>query len=553
MSNVAPLHFFDPTEITGIALPERFTFPFHYRPHALSRLAAEKLQHYLKNDTDWTFGLNGEPGFGKMFGVLVVQTAAGRLGYLWAFSGKLNDCNHHPGFVPPVFDMLAEDGFFRRGEAELTELIAAQKQLEASREFRAAKQRFEQQQREVEKRLAEARDRKNAHRRHRRALRRREEAVLSEAALDALNARLNAERIREKLNFKRLRQELAKAIAPVENRWYALRDRHEAMTQQRKARSNDLQQRLFRAYRFLNAKGETRDLLDIFGRKTPPSAAGECAAPKLLQSAYQNELKPLALAEFWWGAPPPGELRRHRRFYPSCRSRCRPILGHMLGGLKVEASPLQTRSDRAGAMTILFEDEQFVAVEKPAGLLSVPGLEIEDSVLTRLRDRWNSNIEPLIVHRLDMATSGVMLVGKTPEAQRALQRQFADRQVRKIYVALLDGKIESKRGRIELPLRTDLTDRPRQLVCRQHGRHAMTIYEVVAVEAGRSRIRFYPLTGRTHQLRVHAAHPDGLNAPIVGDELYGRFADRLHLHAQRLVFAHPISGEKLTLNSEAPF
>ncbi len=295
----------------------------------------------------------------------------------------------------------------------------------------------------------------------------------------------------------------------------------------------------------LNARGEERDLCNLFKdtvQKTPPAGAGECAAPKLLQYAYRNGWQPLAMAEFWWGDSPKNEIRRHGYYYPACKGKCGPILKHMLQGLHVEEKPFETDMLRGTELEIMYEDDWLSVVNKPAGMLSVPGKSDIDSVYGRVRRMYPEATGPMIVHRLDMATSGLILIAKTKEVHQNLQAQFKNRTVCKRYVAWLDGIVEKKEGHIELPLRPDPEDRPRQVVDAVHGKPAVTDYTVLHYDSGRTFISFIPKTGRTHQLRVHSAHPLGLNAPIVGDELYGRKADRLYLHAEYLGFIHPVSG-----------
>jgi len=280
----------------------------------------------------------------------------------------------------------------------------------------------------------------------------------------------------------------------------------------------------------------------VFGK--PPAAAGECATPKLLQYAFLNGLRPVAMAEFWWGAPPKSEIRKHRQFYPACTGKCKPILEHMLEGILVDDNPLLINQGEDRKLEIVYEDDSFVVVNKPAELLSVPGIQIQDSVYTRLKAAF-VNIEPLIIHRLDMATSGLLVVAKTKEAHKNIQKQFLKRTVNKRYTALLSKIINKQEGGITLPLRGDLDNRPRQLVCFEFGKKAMTKWKVIETKETTTKVHLWPLTGRTHQLRMHAAHELGLNAPIVGDDLYGTSAERLYLHAAYLEFIHPVTNEKL--------
>ena len=328
------------------------------------------------------------------------------------------------------------------------------------------------------------------------------------------------------------------------------------LKQERKTRSAALQLKLFEHFRMLNARGEVKDLCQIFEetrQSVPPAGAGECALPKMLQYAYLHQLKPLAFGEFWWGESPKDEIRHHGQFYPSCKGKCEPILKHMLVGLDVAPNPLAVDAYREVPLKILYEDEWLVAIDKPAGMLSTPGKEAVGSVSERLQAMYPEATGPLLVHRLDMATSGLLLAAKTKEVHAQLQALFEAREVRKIYTAVLDGVPATKEGCIHLPLCLNPLDRPRQMVSYEHGKEAVTFYRVLAVKDGRSLVQFDLQTGRTHQIRVHAAHPLGLNCPIKGDALYGKAADRLYLHATEVEFVHPITGVKLVLRSEVPF
>jgi tRNA pseudouridine32 synthase/23S rRNA pseudouridine746 synthase len=258
------------------------------------------------------------------------------------------------------------------------------------------------------------------------------------------------------------------------------------------------------------------------------------------------------MAEFWWGMSPDSEVRLHKQFYPACRGKCEPILQHMLNGIQVEDNPMLKQAE-VSDLEIVFEDEWLLLVNKPTDFLSVPGKELKDSVLERIRLNYPSATGPLLVHRLDMSTSGLLLVAKTEDVYKNLQSQFIQRKVKKTYIALLDGIVNEIEGTINLPLRVDLEDRPKQVVCYEHGKNAITQYKVLEIKDNKTRIEFYPITGRTHQLRVHAAHYLGLNSPIVGDDLYGTKAQRLHLHAAQIEFTHPLSKEKLRINCPPPF
>ena len=329
-----------------------------------------------------------------------------------------------------------------------------------------------------------------------------------------------------------------------------------ALKNQRKSLSSELQLKIFNQYQFLNSHNQSKSLFDIFAntpQKTPPAAAGECAAPKLLQYAFNHQMKPLAIAEFWWGASPKSEIRKHQHFYPACQGKCKPILSHMLDGIKMDENPFLHNPGEAKSFDIIYEDDVMLVINKPAGLLSVPGKNIEDSVYLRIKNTYPNATGPLIVHRLDMATSGLLLIALTKDSHKHLQKQFTKRTVKKRYCALLDGILTADEGIIDLPLRVDLDDRPRQLVCYEYGKAAKTQWQVIERKDGKTKVYFYPITGRTHQLRVHAAHSLGLNTAIMGDDLYGDNADRLHLHAETIEFSHPISKERLSFKVDAEF
>ena len=457
------IHSF-PIATNNLPLPQLFTYPFHYTPHPLCVKAAEEVQQYLQTRTDW----HEELQQGKMFGVLVVKTPTGEVGYLAAFSGNLAGSNHHDYFVPPVYDLLNPDGYFKEEEARIS----------------------------------------------------------------AINVMLN--------HTNDNNQEII-----------------EALKEERKQRSIALQQWIFEQFRLRNARGEEQDIYSIFtqtAHRNPPAGTGECAAPKLLQYAYLNNLQPLAMAEFWWGDSPKGEIRRHGHYYPACRHKCEPILNFMLQGLEVEPNPLLTSNTDATQLETVYEDDYLLVVNKPAGMLSVPGKTGQASVLTLLQERYPDATGPILVHRLDMATSGLLLAAKDKDTHALLQKQFEGRTVKKRYIALLEGIPQAEpKGFIRLPLRPDFDNRPLQMVCYEYGKPAVTRYEIMDTENDRTLMAFYPETGRTHQLRVHAAHPEGLNCPIVGDPLYGQPADRLYLHAERLEFRHPVTGQRLQIQKEAPF
>ena len=479
-------------DIQSIPLPEQFTYPFHYTPHPLCVMAAEEVQAYLQSRTDWHDELQG----GKMFGVLVVRDADGRIGYLAAFSGNLAGSNHHDFFVPPVYDLLNPDGYFKQEEARISEI----NRLLAEHPHTCVI-------------LNEVKNLGNTHVDAHEILRRN-------APLDDNNNDANIEHLKE----------------------------------ERKQRSIALQQWIFQQFRLRNALGEEQDIHTIFSQtahRNPPAGTGECAAPKLLQHAYLHGMNPLAMAEFWWGNSPKGEIRRHGYYYPSCRHKCEPILHFMMQGLDVEPNPLLHPKTDADSLTIVYEDDYLLVVNKPAGMLSVPGKDGLPSVYSYIKERYPDATGPLLVHRLDMHTSGLLLIAKEKYVHARLQEQFETRQVKKRYIALLDGIPHDKepKGFIRLPLRPDYDNRPLQMVDFELGKPAVTRYE----RLGENRIAYWPETGRTHQLRVHSAHPDGMDCPIMGDPLYGQPSDRLYLHAETLEFRHPVTGKMMRIKENPSF
>ena len=426
---------------SDIPKPERFTYPFCYEPHPLCLLAAEEVKREIARI---------QPTEGKMFGVLVVESAEG-LAYLAAYSGLLEGRNDWEYFVPPVFDAQQPEGYFKTREHEIMQ------------------------------------------------------------------------------------------------------------SSEHKQMSQELQLWLFRQYRMLNAHGEEKDLVDIWQDyhsspriqkrfPLPPGGTGDCCAPKLLQYAYQHHLKPVCMAEFWWGESPKSEIRHHGQFYPACRGKCKPVLTWMMQGLDVDPDPEKTAFPHLD-IEVVYEDQEMAVINKPSGLLSIPGKEEDYSVATIALERWPGS---MIVHRLDMGTSGLLVVAKNKEAYVALQEQFVKRTVGKRYIAIIDGIPEKKSGRIELPLTFDPMNRPRQIVDYRKGKTAVTEYEILETIGSKALIALYPHTGRTHQLRMHCAHEDGLGCPILGDELYGKKAERLYLHCDHLELTHPQTGEKMSFNLEKP-
>lgn len=554
------LHRFN-EDITAIQLPDAFTYPFFYEPHPLSMLAAEQVQQYLTAQTDFqhNFGLKPDmPGLviGKMFGVLVVQDQEGKLGYLAAVSGKLAGTNRNQYFVPPIFDMLDPDGFFIQEENIINAINRRIDELSANPNIKIFKERLVSLQQENDAVLSNLRKFHKSNKAERKRIREQAKQQFNEEEYNLIAEDLIKQSYRDQHDYNVAKQACKEKFQRQEEELQQLVQEIDDLKDERKRRSADLQQRLFDQYHFLNAEGNTKPVLDIFQdhiNMPPPAGAGECAAPKLLQYAYAHQLKPIALAEFWWGASPSSEVRKHKQYYPSCRGKCEPILGHMLKGLTVAPNPMLQNPAADKELEFIYEDDDMIVVNKPAEFLSVPGINIQDSVQQRIERLYPDIKSPIIIHRLDMSTSGILVLAKNKEAHQIIQDQFIQHTVNKRYTALLEGVIEESEGLIDLPLRVDLDDRPRQMVCYEYGKPARTEFKVVAIEGNRTRIHYFPLTGRTHQLRVHSAHVKGLNAPIVGDDLYGNRADRLHLHAGFISFKHPKTGELMRFEVTDPF
>ncbi len=540
------LHRFT-TSISDIPLPERFTYPFCYTPHPLCVMAAEEVQNYLSKQSDWQEELSQ----GKMFGVLIVQTEDGSIGYLTAFSGILAGKNIHPYFVPPVYDLLQPQGFFKIEEENISTINHRICRLEEDKKYIDLLSDLTQTTQSAQDALSIAKTQLKEAKEKRELLRK----------TGQLDAKEEADLIREsqfqKAEYKRLERSWKDKIASLQVEAGNWEKQIQELKAERKVRSAALQQQLFEQFRMLNYRGEVITLCDIFEQtvhKTPPAGAGECAAPKLLQQAYLHHWKPIAMAEFWWGNSPKNEVRHHGYYYPACKGKCEPILRHMLQGLEVEANPMQQEAERGNEkLNIVYEDQWLLIINKPAGMLSVPGKERQTSIYDLAREAYPEAEGPMIVHRLDMATSGLLIIAKDKKTHQHLQAQFKNRSIRKKYIALLDGIVPEDEGTIELPLCPNPLDRPRQMVNTQYGKPAITYYQVLERTDKYTRIAFYPHTGRTHQLRVHAAHPSGLHCPIIGDELYGKKDKRLYLHAESIEFTHPVNGQSICITEKADF
>ena len=547
-------------DISGIQVPDKFTFPFYYEPHPLAKVATKEIQEYLVKQTDFEheFGIKSvkqKNAIGKMFGVLVVKKTDNSLGYLAAFSGKLADKSLPDKFVPPIFNMRTEGNFYIQGEKKIEKIGAEIQLLKKDENYLSLKKSLKKLSKKIEEDLAAQRKKMKTSKLSRRLQKKEANANLDAANFNILNKKLIQESYNDQFYYKELQEyyfykieESKTLLADFENKIIGL-------MALRKKTSAILQNTLFEKYQFLNQQKETKGLLAIFNNPSsrPPAGAGDCSAPKLLQYAFQHHLTPIALAEFWWGISPNSEIRKHKNFYPSCQSRCKPILNHMLEGIEMNENLIHKNLLKNQELRIVFEDDDIIIVNKPPEFLSVPGKEIKDSVYTRIKQKYPEATGPLIVHRLDMSTSGIIVLTKTKEANKILQGQFIKRTVKKRYVALLSGKLTKKQGVIKLPLRLDLDDRPRQLVDFINGKKSETNWTVIAHNNNQTRIHFYPITGRTHQLRVHAAHKEGLNIPIKGDDLYGNKQDRLYLHAEFIEFVHPSSKKEISFTVPADF
>ena len=559
------------------SLPVRFNNPFDYEPDALCRAAVKQLQANLPIT----------PIEGKMYGVLIVERN-GEIGYLQAYSGQIAD--EGEDFVPAVFDYLQSDGYFKIHEAEITQLNQQITQLKASTAYQQALNSLKMIQQKAEKDIEEARKVVQGAKFLRD--KRRKEAFISEAERNEMTRQsqfLKAELQRKK---KAYAEQITAAEAIVDS----YKEQVNAWKRERKMKSDRLQRWLFSQFSLLNACKERKNLLDIFrdyylqnspartkaahitsvntaeraakeslaASLLPPSGAGECCEPKLLQYAFLHGYKPISMAMFWWGPSPKTEIRQHGNYYPACNGKCKPILEWMLDGIDVDykdcnRTDYETELALSERLKIRYEDDYLAVVVKPSGLLSVTGKGCQPSVYSILKERWKGKSDVFMVHRLDMDTSGLLVVARNTEVYKALQAQFIGRSVKKKYVALLPLSVLEKQlpaeGRIELPLSPDPDDRPRQRVDRTNGKPATTEYRFIgkttygkeALEA--VKIELYPLTGRTHQLRIHCAHPDGLGSPIIGDNLYGQRAERLWLHAEHLEFTHPITQKRMTFDT----
>lgn len=532
-----------PAECRHTPDPERFTYPFCYTPHPLCLAAAQQLRTYLEGQDRWAEELSA----GKMMGVLVVRHQ-GERGFLAAFSGTLGGQTRQEYFVPPVFDLMSPGNHFQLEQDHITAINARLTALQGEKKGMRCRLQLDDLLRQRECELQAMRTEAEQAKSRRQALRQ----MLPPEELAAKEAEMVRESQFQKAELRRATKRWNQLIEEAEAPLRTIIEEEKALAAERKRRSEALQRWLFDQYNLLNAQGERRTVSQIFGSAIPPSGTGDCCGPKLLQAAYAWGMTPICMGEFWIGRSPADEVRLDGHFYPACHSRCLPVLTHMTRGLALDSNPLaeayQSVLDR---FSIQYADSSIVVVRKPEGMLSVPGKDGLPSVLDLLRQQFPLAAGPLLVHRLDMDTSGLLVAALTEEAHRHLQRQFLMREVEKTYVAILEKPLPvGQSGEISLPLRPDIDDRPRQMVDYEHSKNALTQYRVTDCSNGHARIELHPLSGRTHQLRVHCAHPLGLDNPIVGDRLYGHTAQRLMLHAQELTFTHPTSGERMHFSWE---
>lgn len=551
--------------IESYSLPERFTFPFYYQAHPLCELAAKELQHYLSTQKEWqhNFGLSDDKNnaSGKMFGVLLVENTQKEIGYLTAFSGKL--CGEYTigRFVPSVPEIEQTNKKFYEQfdleQIEINTLTAQLTTLEGNPQLPLLQNELLAIGLAFQKELTQHQESMAINRKNRKEQRINAEQTLDNESLTPLFNQLAKESVHDKNQLKALKHDWQLKIDHVQQQLNTLENEIAQLKNERQHRSSLLQNQLFQQYQLLNKDGCSKSLQEIFKptpQQLPPSGSGDCAAPKLIQYAFKNNYKILAMAEFWWGISPKSEIRQHKNYYPACSGKCEPILNWMLDGIKQDENPLLVNTADNKQLDILYQDEVMAIVNKPHDMLSVPGKHIQDSVYTRIKQLIPSASGPIIVHRLDMSTSGLMVIALTKRAHKQLQKQFIQREVDKRYVALLDGIIKQETGEITLPLTGDFYNRPRQLVCYETGKHAHTTWQVIEhTKNNKTRVYLTPKTGRTHQLRVHSAHPSGLHTPIVGDDLYGTHSSRLHLHAEQLTLKHPLTKKELTFRSTPCF
>lgn len=529
----------------------RFTNPFEYRPSDECVEAARIVrQHIREHCAKWSEELS----HGKMLGVLVCRDSNGDTGFLAAFSGTIGSRLNHEWFVPAVLDYEKPNGVFKTEEAQISALNEAVSHINQSHEYRAAIAEYDHLKKDNEQEIAQVKTAYAANKLSRKAERERH---------PELGDKLNSQSQYEKAEIRRLKQRWKERLSALEKKIDTYRDEIASLKSERTKRSNILQRWLFRTMKLHNANGKSLSVRDIFLQNRhiePPSGSGECCAPRLLNYAFTHSLTPISMAEFWVGDSPAGEIRIDGEFYPACQAKCAPLLKWMLDGIECEPAKFGHSYGMsiaiASGVQILYEDRWLLAVNKPSGLLTVSGDGNSDSLMRRVRAEYPNISGPGYVHRLDQPTSGIVLIAKDRETHSKMQALFENREIRKRYTAILTSRPDKAKGVISLPLLPNSDDRPRQMVDFVRGKKAVTEYEVTGHSSDSSKgvhVSLYPRTGRTHQLRVHCASPMGLGCPIVGDNLYGRTAERLYLHADRIEFTHPYTGEAIIIDCPAKF
>lgn len=556
LAQYTPLHLKNDNTNVDLPLPTRFTFPYYYTPHPTCEFAMQQLQQSLLD-----CGVN-ETSQGNLYAVLLVQNPTTQeLGYLSAFSGLRLDSSLASqlasiAFVPSAF---AGQQFQVQNTQSLIKqaaLVDEITNLEQTHNLDELTSSLNELKNDASKAIEVFQFTMAANKAERTVLR---EKVNQEKALGNLDSaadllkQLGNQSSQEKRDLKALRIEWKQKIAERQSQVDAIESELKSRKQEYQAISSELEAQRLTHYRFINQALESKSLFELLDGKEALEGSGDCCLPKLLNCAFEHGFKPLALSEFWWGLPPTAVIRQHGNLYPVCQSKSFEILDHQLNGIELEDNPLIVNPAVGKSFDIVYEDDEIVVVNKPEEFLSVPGKFIEDSVYTRIKARYPDATGPLIIHRLDMSTSGLLILALTAESNKHIQKQFIDRTVEKRYTALLDGEIHGGSGDISLPLRGDITDRPRQLVCHEHGRNAETHWEAVSTNNGKTKVHLYPKTGRTHQLRVHCAHPLGLGVPIRGDDLYGYKRERLHLHAGYLKLIHPTTGKWIEFEVPSEF
>ena len=550
------------TNIDQYSLPANFTFPYFYVPHPLALLAMSELQHYLGTQQEWQYDFTA---IGHMFGVLVVKNQQGDIGYLSSYAG--NELTNHKidSDTPSLFvDAIVDHHYYQPYFAEKKQHINTLRQhistLKSTPAFIALTEKLALKNAEAEQEITAFQQSMAKSKKERKQLRTEAESnpasPVNTTQLEALIHDLGNQSSREKRELKTLKDQWKALLAELTIQHNTMLTSIAQQENECEQLSENLDMEKLRACQFTNKLGSTKSLYDLFtavDESSPISHSSEENAPKLLQAAFKMGLIPLALGEFWWGASPYEQIRQHKNVYPACQSKCFEILEHMLEGIELDDNSLKQTPSYEKDLEIVYEDEAIVIVNKPAEFLSVPGKFITDSVQTRIKARYPEATGPLIVHRLDMSTSGLLVLTLTAETNKQVQKQFIERTVEKRYTALLEGNIELNDGIINLPLTGDLEDRPRQMVDHKQGRKAETTFQVIERNNNQTKVYLYPKTGRTHQLRVHCAHQAGLNTPIVGDDLYGFKGTRLHLHAGYLKFRHPVTNIEVSFDIESEF